>query len=160
WPGPTPCRCRRGGPSAGSTPTSGAPSAGSGASAPAGSSPRGRAPASAPAGLARCHAPRPGGPSRGRGAGGVGAEPWRAGRGCRAEGGARHYGFYPSAGALRFVRFAGADVYSWKVLRQESSPHYRRGEWNTLKVRVEKGKFTCFVNGRRAFEVEDDAFTA
>jgi serine protease Do len=73
-----------------------------------------------------------------------------------ADGQERHYGFYPSAGKLRFVRFDGADVFSWKILHNEGSEHYRPGEWNTLKVRVEKSKFICYVNGHQVLEMEDD----
>ncbi len=69
-----------------------------------------------------------------------------------ADGGNNHYGFYPSAGKLRLTRFAGPDVFSWKILRQESSPHYRPGEWNNLKVRIEKNRVRCFVNGELVFE--------
>lgn len=76
-----------------------------------------------------------------------------------ADGKDRHYGFYPSNGQLRFTRFAGPDVFSWKVLRQETSPHYRPGEWNTLKVRVEKEKMRCFVNDELVFEVADADLT-
>jgi regulator of sirC expression with transglutaminase-like and TPR domain len=76
-----------------------------------------------------------------------------------ADGKDSHYGFYPSAGQLRFTRFTGPDVFSWKVLRQEASPHYRPGEWNTLKVRVEKEKMRCFVNDELVFEVVDADLT-
>jgi regulator of sirC expression with transglutaminase-like and TPR domain len=72
-----------------------------------------------------------------------------------ADGGDNHYGFYPSAGKLRLTRFAGPDVFSWKILRQEPSPHYRPGEWNTLKVRIEKEKLRCFVNGDLVYEIAD-----
>jgi regulator of sirC expression with transglutaminase-like and TPR domain len=72
-----------------------------------------------------------------------------------ADGGDNHYGFYPSAGQLRLTQFAGPDVYSWKILRREGSPHYRLGEWNTLKVRVEKEKLRCFINGELMFESTD-----
>ena len=58
----------------------------------------------------------------------------------------KHYGFYPSNGKLRLTRFNGPDVFSWKILFDEKSPHYRPGDWNTFKVRVEKDKFSCFVN--------------
>jgi regulator of sirC expression with transglutaminase-like and TPR domain/S1-C subfamily serine protease len=71
----------------------------------------------------------------------------------------RHYGFYPSNGQMRLTRFDGPDVFSWKVLRQESSTHYRPGEWNALKVRVEKGRMRCFVNDQLVFEQDDDALT-
>jgi regulator of sirC expression with transglutaminase-like and TPR domain len=69
-----------------------------------------------------------------------------------ADGGDNHYGFYPTAGKLRLTRFAGPDVFSWKILRQEPSPHYQLGDWNTLKVRIEKDRLRCFVNGQLAFE--------
>src|SRR5439155_1715367 len=51
-----------------------------------------------------------------------------------SDGGDKHYGFYPSGGQLRLVRFNGPDVFSWTVLAQKTSPVYRSGEWNTLKV--------------------------
>jgi regulator of sirC expression with transglutaminase-like and TPR domain len=69
--------------------------------------------------------------------------------------GDHHYGFYPSAGKLRLTRFAGPDVFSWKILRQEPSLHYRAGEWNTLKVRIDKEKLRCFVNGELVFEAAE-----
>jgi len=34
------------------------------------------------------------------------------------------------------------------------------GDWNTLKVRVEKGSFTCFLNGEAVATIEDDEFTS
>jgi regulator of sirC expression with transglutaminase-like and TPR domain len=69
-----------------------------------------------------------------------------------ADGGNNHYGFYPSAAKLRLTRFAGPDVFSWKILRQEPSRHYRPGDWNTLKVRIDKDKLRCFINGEQVFE--------
>jgi len=39
-----------------------------------------------------------------------------------ADGGDRHYGFYPSGGQLRLTRFEGPDVYSWKILAQVPAP--------------------------------------
>jgi len=77
-----------------------------------------------------------------------------------ADGKDKHYGFYPSAGQLRFTRFDGPTVFTWAVLRHESSPHYRPGEWNTLKVRIEKERFLCFVNDQQVFEVTDSVFSA
>ncbi|HZL88420.1 MAG TPA: tetratricopeptide repeat protein [Pirellulaceae bacterium] len=68
-----------------------------------------------------------------------------------------HYGFYPSAGKLRLSRFEGPDVFSWKVLEEKPSDHYRPGEWNFLKVRVEKDKLQCFVNDELAIESTDRA---
>jgi regulator of sirC expression with transglutaminase-like and TPR domain len=72
-----------------------------------------------------------------------------------ADGGDRHYGFYPSAGKLRLSRFEGPDVYSWHVLVEKASPHYRPCEWNTLKVRIEKEKIRCYVNDHLVIESED-----
>jgi serine protease Do len=63
-----------------------------------------------------------------------------------ADGGHRHYGFYPSAGQLRLTRFEGPDVFSWEVLEQVRSKAYRPGDWNTLKVRVEPDRLLCYVN--------------
>ncbi len=64
-----------------------------------------------------------------------------------ADGDDRHYGFYPSAGQLRLTRFDGPDVYSWSILRQVPSAHYRRGDWNHLRVRVETNGIRGYVNG-------------
>ena len=63
-----------------------------------------------------------------------------------SDGGDRHYGFYPSAGQLRLTRFDGPDFFTWNVLRQVPSPHYHRGTWNHLRVRVEDEVVRCFVN--------------
>lgn len=76
-----------------------------------------------------------------------------------ADGGDKHYGFYPSAGKLRLTRFSGPSVYTWNVLFNEASPHYRLGEWNYLKVRVEKDRIRCFVNDELVVESKDNAFT-
>jgi regulator of sirC expression with transglutaminase-like and TPR domain len=76
-----------------------------------------------------------------------------------ADGGDRHYGFYPSGGRLRLTRFDGPDVYSWTILEQKPSPRYRPGDWNTLKVRLEKGKFFCYVNGHLLVESTDSGLT-
>ncbi len=65
----------------------------------------------------------------------------------------RHYGFYPSAGKLRLTLFNGPTVYSWKVIHDVPHPAYRQGEWNTLKVRIEKDRVLCHVNGQLAFEL-------
>lgn len=73
-----------------------------------------------------------------------------------SDGGDQHYGFYPSQTALRFTRFEGPTVFQWNVVRQQVSPHYRKGEWNHLKVRCEKeGRFVCMVNDRVVFELQD-----
>lgn len=72
-----------------------------------------------------------------------------------SDGGEKHYGFYPSAGQLRLTRFDGPNVFSWNILKQLPSPHYRAGEWNHLKVRVEKERIQCFVNERLTIESDD-----
>jgi regulator of sirC expression with transglutaminase-like and TPR domain len=72
-----------------------------------------------------------------------------------ADGGDVHYGFYPSDGRLRLSRFDGADVFSWNVLKEVKNEHYRPGDWNSLKVRFEKGKIQCFVNDEPAIESSD-----
>ena len=77
-----------------------------------------------------------------------------------SDGGNRHYGFYPSGGKLRLSRFEGPDVFSWQVLADKSSEHYRPGQWNWLKVRVEKGHLRCFVNDELVIESSDTGFTA
>jgi regulator of sirC expression with transglutaminase-like and TPR domain len=76
-----------------------------------------------------------------------------------ADGGDRHYGFYPSAGKLRLSRFDGPDVFTWKVLQEKASPHYRPGEWNALKVRLEKDRIKCYVNDQLVIESTDDGLT-
>jgi regulator of sirC expression with transglutaminase-like and TPR domain/CBS domain-containing protein len=67
----------------------------------------------------------------------------------------KHYGFYPSGGKLRLTRFDGPDVFSWKILQDAPTKHYRPGEWNALRVRVEKDKFVCFVNEHQVVEWAD-----
>lgn len=75
-----------------------------------------------------------------------------------ADGSDQHYGFYPSNGKLRLSRFEGADVFSWKVLLEQPIDAYKPGEWNRLKVRIEKDKFRCFVNDELVVESTDDVF--
>jgi regulator of sirC expression with transglutaminase-like and TPR domain len=70
----------------------------------------------------------------------------------------KHYGFYPSSGKLRLTRFDGPDVLSWKILQEIPTPHYRPGEWNALRVRVEKDKFVCFVNEKQVAAWNDPDF--
>jgi regulator of sirC expression with transglutaminase-like and TPR domain/S1-C subfamily serine protease len=76
-----------------------------------------------------------------------------------ADGGDKHYGFYPSNGQMRLTRFEGPDVFTWKVIRQDSSPHYRPGEWNALKVRLEKGHVRCLVNDLLVYDLDEDGFS-
>lgn len=75
-----------------------------------------------------------------------------------ADGGEKHYGFYPTNGKLRFTRFDGPVVQEWNVLREIPATHYRPGEWNRLKVRIEAGKFICFVNDREVLQISDDRY--
>jgi regulator of sirC expression with transglutaminase-like and TPR domain len=82
-----------------------------------------------------------------------------AGLAFHSDGGERHYGFYPSAGRLRFTAFQGANVFSWRVLHDQPSEHYRPGELNELKVRVEKERILCYVNGHLVFETADRTFS-
>ncbi|WP_020472897.1 transglutaminase family protein [Zavarzinella formosa] len=71
--------------------------------------------------------------------------------------GERHYGFYPTGGKLRFTRFDGPDVYSWKILHDAASVSYKPEEWNTLRVRVEKTKTLCYLNDQLVLESDDVA---
>ncbi len=76
-----------------------------------------------------------------------------------SDGGQKHYGFYPSNGRLRLSRFEGPDVFSWHVLVEKPSEHYHAGEWNRLKVRVEKNRLKCFVNDELVIESKDEVFS-
>ncbi|MGE0760460.1 MAG: transglutaminase family protein, partial [Pirellulaceae bacterium] len=75
-----------------------------------------------------------------------------------ADGADRHYGFYPSGGQLRLTCFDGPSVLQWQILRETPSTFYRPGDWNWLKVRVEKDRFACFVNDHLVCESADDTF--
>ncbi len=75
-----------------------------------------------------------------------------------SDGGQKHYGFYPSNGRLRLSRFEGPDVFSWHVLVEKSSEHYRASEWNRLKIRVERDRLKCFVNDELVIESTDEVF--
>ena len=83
-----------------------------------------------------------------------------AGLAFHADGGNLHYGFYPTNGKLRLSRFDGPDVFQWKVLEEKTSEHYRPGEWNNLKARIEKGKLLCYVNDQLVIESTDDKLKA
>ena len=76
-----------------------------------------------------------------------------------ADGGDKHYGFYPSNGGLRLSRFDGPDVYVWKVLREIRTPYLNKTGWNWLKVRVEKDRIQCFVNDELVIEEKDSEYT-
>ncbi len=79
-----------------------------------------------------------------------------AGLAFHADGGDRHYGFYPSAGKIRLTRFDGPELNSWTILHNELHPSYRPGDWNSLKVRIEQDRVLCYVNGELAVESTDD----
>jgi serine protease Do len=72
-----------------------------------------------------------------------------------ADGGDRHYGFYPSGGKLRLTRFDGADVYSWTILADLAVANYREEDWNALRVRVTADELTCWVNGEQVLSIPD-----
>lgn len=72
-----------------------------------------------------------------------------------SDGHEKHYGFYPSAGQLRLTRFDGPDVFSWTILEQIPSSHYRKGDWNALRVRHEEGRILCYINDHLVIESED-----
>ena len=77
-----------------------------------------------------------------------------------ADGGNKHYGFYPSGGQMRLTRFDGANVFSWTILDQRITRHYLPKDWNTLRVRNEGDRFYCFVNGHLIFESRDNILSA
>jgi regulator of sirC expression with transglutaminase-like and TPR domain len=89
----------------------------------------------------------------------LGDESGAAGLVFHADGRDQHYGFYPTNGKLRLSRFEGPDVFSWQVLTEKSSEHYKPGDWNRIKVRVSKDKLECFVNDELVIESTDDAFS-
>jgi hypothetical protein len=77
-----------------------------------------------------------------------------------SDGADKHYGFYPTAGKLRLSRFDGPDVFSWKVLSEKGHSAYRPGEWNHLRVRVEKGRLRCYINQELVIESDDHELTS
>ena len=76
-----------------------------------------------------------------------------------SDGGDRCYGFYPTGGQMRFTRFDGPDVFSWMPTTVESAA-YHAGEWNDLRVRVEAKHITCYVNGQKVIEQDDEEYRA
>ena len=90
----------------------------------------------------------------------LGDEAGAAGLAFHADGDEKHYGFYPSAGKLRLSRFEGPDVFSWRVLVEKPAAAYLPGEWNRLKVRVEKDKLSCYVNDELVIESTDAGLTS
>ena len=79
-----------------------------------------------------------------------------AGLAFHSDGADRHYGFYPTNGKLRLTRFNGPDVFSWTILRQISSEHYRMLDWNEIRLSVDGAKLSCFLNNHKVIELEDD----
>lgn len=77
-----------------------------------------------------------------------------------ADGGDKHYGFYPSNGGVRLSRFDGPDVYAWKVLREVRSPALNKTGWNWLKVRVDKDRLQCYVNDQLVIEDSDSEYVS
>ena len=67
----------------------------------------------------------------------------------------KHYGFYPTGGKLRLTRFEGPDVLSWSILNEIDSKLYEDGEWNTIRIRVEKESILTFLNNQKLFEIKD-----
>lgn len=88
----------------------------------------------------------------------LGDESGAAGLVFAADGADRHYGFYPTNGALRLVRFDGPDVFSWTILADVRSEQYHPDTWNDLRVRVEAEKIQCFLNGELVIESTDAAW--
>ena len=78
-----------------------------------------------------------------------------AGLTMHSDGGQRHYGFYPSAGNIRFTRFDGPDVNHWSILHNEPHSAYRPNDWNTIKVRIEEQSFTCSLNDETICHIKD-----
>ncbi len=85
----------------------------------------------------------------------LGDESGAAGLIFGSDGADRQYGFYPSNGQVRLTRFDGPSVYSWNILNQVQSPHYRPGDWNVLRVRHEKKRILCYVNHQLVIESVD-----
>ncbi|MEO1997587.1 MAG: trypsin-like peptidase domain-containing protein, partial [Planctomycetaceae bacterium] len=88
----------------------------------------------------------------------LGDESGAAGLVFHADGGDKHYGFYPTGGQLRLTRFDGPTVFSWNVLSTVRSRHYRPGEWNVLRVRLTAGRIACFVNDQLVIESTDGLY--
>jgi len=78
-----------------------------------------------------------------------------AGLAFAADGAQVHYGFYPSDGKIRLTRFEGADVYSWSILDQVEAPDYVPGDWNCLRIRVEKERIVGWVNETQVMDLSD-----
>ncbi len=81
-----------------------------------------------------------------------------AGLVIHSDGENRHYGFYPSGGSVRFTCFEGPTVFNWRILHNEPCQHFRPGEFNHFKVRVEKDRIRCYVNHEHVFTTQDQKF--
>jgi regulator of sirC expression with transglutaminase-like and TPR domain/CBS domain-containing protein len=77
-----------------------------------------------------------------------------------ADGGDRHYGFYPSNGNLRLTRFNGPDVNSWTILHNAPHSAYRPQDWNVLTVRSLADRFDCYLNGQLVVSSKDTVLPA
>jgi serine protease Do len=82
-----------------------------------------------------------------------------AGLTFRFDGEDRHYGFYPSNGKLRLTCFLGPSVENWQVVREVSTVHYLRDEWNALRVRVDGQHLQGFVNGQLVIDENHDGLS-
>ena len=69
----------------------------------------------------------------------------------------RHYGFYPTNGALRLTRFLGPTLFEWTVLQTVPCQSYHPGEWNNIRVRVEGKRIVCSVNSEVVINLEDSS---
>jgi len=67
----------------------------------------------------------------------------------------KHYGFYPSNGRLRLVSFEGPSVFNWDILRDLEADSYLPGEWNEIKVRVEKERISAYVNDKLLSTIDE-----
>ena len=77
-----------------------------------------------------------------------------------SDGADRHFGFYPSSGRIRLTRFDGPTVYTWNVLAEIESEHYRRDDWNELRVRVEKDRIIGYLNGHEIVQTKKVKLTS
>jgi serine protease Do len=80
-----------------------------------------------------------------------------AGLAFESDGGDEHYGFYPTGGQIRLTRFDGPSVFSWTILKDIRTPHYKPGDWNTLRVRVETNRIAGFINDELVMESDAPA---
>ena len=67
----------------------------------------------------------------------------------------KHYGFYPTNGAMRLTRFLGPTLFEWTVLSTVPCADYEPGEWNNIRVKIVGEKITCSVNGAQVISLED-----